>query len=81
MIHGSLSRNGNSAESFEQSYSDWIGRIAYGDMLGLSTVSAAAAYEPLLRKRDLNRAFVTARKKNRELDFQSFAAACRRSSP
>jgi succinoglycan biosynthesis protein ExoO len=79
MIRGSLSHHDHSAEKFERSYADMIERISCGDRLGLSEASAAAAREALLRKRDLNRAFANARKENHGLDFQTFAAARRRS--
>jgi glycosyltransferase involved in cell wall biosynthesis len=78
VTRGSLSCNQYSAERFEQSYSNLIERLSHGERLGLAPTNAEAAREALLRKRDLNRAFAAARKKNRELDFQRFAAAYRR---
>jgi succinoglycan biosynthesis protein ExoO len=80
LVHESLSRGAEAAEKFEQSYSHLIERLSNGDGLGLAEVNVAPARAALMRKRDLNRAFALARKDNRELDFQSFAAAQRRSA-
>ena len=77
VVGGSLCHSDNSAEKFENSYSNLIERFQHGDRLGLSPANAAAAHEGLLRKRDLNRAFAAARLKNQALDFQTFAASQR----
>jgi succinoglycan biosynthesis protein ExoO len=74
VIRGSLCHNDNSAENFENSYSDLIERLTHDDRLGLSPINAAEACEGLSRKRDLNRAFAHARLGNQALDFQTFAA-------
>jgi succinoglycan biosynthesis protein ExoO len=74
VVTGSLSHNDQSAERFEQSYSQLIVRLERGDRLGLSASNAALARDALLRKRDFNRAFAAARQGDPDLDFQSFAA-------
>jgi len=74
VVTGSLSHSDQSAERFEQSYSDLIERLATGDKLGLSPDSAAIARDALMKKRDFNRAFAAARSHDPQLDFQSFAA-------
>jgi succinoglycan biosynthesis protein ExoO len=80
VVRGSLCHSDGSAENFEQSYSDLIKRLSDGDQLGLKPANAAAARNGLLRKRYLNRAFAAARKDNHALDFQTFAAARRKSA-
>ncbi len=79
VVRGSLCHSDHSAENFEQSYSALIERLSSGDRLGLSPANAAAAREGLIQKRELNRAFSAARQNQRELDFQTFVAASRRS--
>jgi succinoglycan biosynthesis protein ExoO len=74
VVTGSLSHSDQSAERFEQSYSELIERLERGDRLGLSAANAAIARDALLNKRDFNRAFAAARKLDPQLDFQSFAA-------
>jgi glycosyltransferase involved in cell wall biosynthesis len=74
VVTGSLSHSDQSADRFEQSYSELIERLERGDQLGLSAASAAMAREALMKKRDFNRAFAAARSRNPQLDFQSFAA-------
>jgi succinoglycan biosynthesis protein ExoO len=80
VVRGSLCHRDDSAENFERSYSDLIERLARGDRLGLSPANAAQAHEGLLRKRELNRAFASARRENEALDFQTFAARRRGST-
>ncbi len=74
VVTGSLSHSGQSAEQFEQSYSQLIERFARGDKLGLSPANAALAHDALVKKRDFNRAFADARSRDPQLDFQGFAA-------
>ena len=74
VVTGSLSHSGQSADRFEQSYSELIERLARGDKLGLSAANAAIAHDALVKKRDFNRAFAAARSRDPQLDFQSFAA-------
>jgi glycosyltransferase involved in cell wall biosynthesis len=77
VVTGSLSHNDKSAEGFERSYSALIERLEHGDRLGLSPATAAAAREGLLRKRELNRAFASARAAEPDLDFQTFVSRSR----
>jgi glycosyltransferase involved in cell wall biosynthesis len=74
VVTGSLSHSGQSADRFEQSYSELIERLERGDKLGLSAATAAIARDALMKKRDFNRAFEAARKIEPGLDFQGFAA-------
>ena len=74
VVTGSLSHSEHSAERFEQSYCELIERLERGDKLGLSPANAAIARDALVRKRDFNRAFAAARRRDPQLDFQSFAA-------
>lgn len=74
VVTGSLCHNDQSAERFERSYIDLIERLQSGDRLGLSSRNAALARDALMRKRDFNRAFAAAQKRDSDLDFQSFAA-------
>jgi glycosyltransferase involved in cell wall biosynthesis len=77
VVAGSLAHSDTSAEGFEESYTRLIGRLESGDKLGLSAAAAAIARDGLIRKRELNRAFVTARAAEPDLDFQTFAARSR----
>jgi glycosyltransferase involved in cell wall biosynthesis len=77
VLAGSLAHNDTSAEGFEKSYSALITRLESGDRLGLSGSNAKAARDALIRKRDFNRAFATARADNPVLDFQTFVASRR----
>jgi succinoglycan biosynthesis protein ExoO len=74
VITGSLSHSDQSADRFEQSYSELIERLERGDKLGLSAANATIARDVLVKKRDFNRAFAAARKIEPGLDFQGFAA-------
>ncbi len=74
VVTGSLSHSDQSADRFEQSYSELIERLERGDKLGLSPDNAAMARDALVKKRDFNRAFAAARSRDPQLDFQSFAA-------
>jgi glycosyltransferase involved in cell wall biosynthesis len=74
VVTGSLSHSDQSADRFEQSYSELIERLEHGDRLGLSPDNAAIARDALRKKRDFNRAFAAARSRDPQLDFQSFAA-------
>lgn len=74
VVTGSLSHSDQSADRFEQSYTELIERLACGDRLGLSPHNAAVARDALMKKRDFNRAFAAARSRDPRLDFQSFAA-------
>jgi succinoglycan biosynthesis protein ExoO len=74
VVTGSLSHSDQSADRFEQSYSELIDRLERGDKLGLSAANAAIARDALMKKRDFNRAFEAAQKIEPGLDFQAFAA-------
>ena len=79
VVEGSLCHDDASADRFERSYTELIERLDTGDRLGLSDANVRLARERLVAKRDLNRAFATARANEPALDFQTFAA--RRVSP
>jgi succinoglycan biosynthesis protein ExoO len=74
VVTGSLSHNDKSAQGFEKSYNALIERLEHGDRLGLSRATAAAARDGLRRKRELNRAFASARAIEPDLDFQTFVS-------
>ena len=74
VVTGSLCHSDQSANGFEESYTELIERLASGDRLGLSAGNAALARDGLTRKRDFNRAFDAARVSEPDLDFQTFAS-------
>jgi glycosyltransferase involved in cell wall biosynthesis len=77
VVTGSLAHNDRSAAGFEASYTALLERLEHGDKLGLSAATAAAAHDCIARKRELNRAFASARKVEPGLDFQSFVSRSR----
>ena len=70
VVTGSLSHSDQSADRFEQSYSELIERLERGDKLGLSADNAAIARDALMKKRDFNRAFDAASRSNRSSTFR-----------
>jgi glycosyltransferase involved in cell wall biosynthesis len=74
VVAGSLAHSDTSADGFEKSYTAMIERLETGDKLGLSAKTAVIARDCLVRKREFNRAFATARLNEPSLDFQAFAS-------
>ncbi len=71
---GSMAQEEGASARFEQAYSAYIERLERGDGFGLSERGRRAALEGLVDKRELNRAFMAARRHEPDLSFQAFAS-------
>ncbi len=76
VIDGSFTHNDSSGASFDTAYSAYLGRLRYGDGLGL-VENRAAALTGFARKRAVNRLFIAARRAEPHLCFQDFMASYR----
>jgi succinoglycan biosynthesis protein ExoO len=74
IAQGSICHAKGADDRFDKAYASYIDRIESGDGFGLSAEIRPKVSAGLRRKRDLNRAFSQALKKEPQLTFQHFAA-------
>jgi glycosyltransferase involved in cell wall biosynthesis len=80
VLTGSMCHAENSAGQFDRAYTDIIARIERGSLF-VPTALRPSVIAGLQQKRALNQRFDAAQRESRDLNFQTFAAAQRKSVP